>query len=78
MTPREGQAPRSLLRCQRPVRTMRTGRPPAAQDRYSGPWNRTTAGNPSTCAIGYPVSYLLTGAPPAPGTVCQQSVTPFS
>jgi pimeloyl-ACP methyl ester carboxylesterase len=91
----------------------------AAQDRYTGPWNRptastilllantgdpvtayqdsvamshdlararlltvdgyghTTGSNPSTCAIDYAVSYTLTGALPAPGTVCQQSVIPF-
>jgi len=91
----------------------------AAQDRYTGPWNRrtastilllantgdpitayqdsvamshdlararlltvdgyghTTGNNPSTCAIDDAVAYTLTGALPAPGTVCQQSVTPF-
>jgi pimeloyl-ACP methyl ester carboxylesterase len=91
----------------------------AAQDRYTGPWNRRTANtilllgnthdaalpyqdslamehdlararlltvngyghteanNPSTCAIGYEVRYLLTGALPRPGTVCQQNLKPF-
>ncbi len=91
----------------------------AAQDRYTGPWNRptattilllantgdpvtayqdsvamsrdlararlltvdgyghTTGNNPSTCAINDAVTYTLTGALPAPGTVCQQNGTPF-
>jgi pimeloyl-ACP methyl ester carboxylesterase len=91
----------------------------AAQDRYTGPWNRptastilliantgdprtayqdsvalsddlanarlltvhgyghTTGNNPSTCAADYAVKYTLTGALPAPGTVCQQNGTPF-
>jgi pimeloyl-ACP methyl ester carboxylesterase len=91
----------------------------AAQDRYTGPWNRptastllllantgdpitahqdsvamshdlararlltvdgyghTTGSNPSTCAIDDAVTYTLTGALPAPGTVCQQNGTPF-
>ncbi len=91
----------------------------AAQDRYTGPWNRptastilvigntgdpltayqdsvamshdlararlltvdgyghTTGNNPSTCAIDDAVSYTVTGALPAPGTVCQQNVNPF-
>jgi hypothetical protein len=91
----------------------------AAQDRYTGPWNRptastillvantgdpyttyqdsvalsrdlaharlltvdgyghTTASNPSTCAIDDVVAYTLTGALPAPGTVCQQNGTPY-
>lgn len=91
----------------------------AAQDRYTGPWNRPTAStilvvgntgdpwtayqdsvamsrelararlltvdgyghttgeNPSTCAINDMVSYTITGALPAPGTVCQQNATPF-
>jgi pimeloyl-ACP methyl ester carboxylesterase len=91
----------------------------AAQDRYTGPWNRptastilllantgdpvtayqdsvamshdlararlltvdgyghTTGANPSTCAIDDAVTYTLTGALPAPGTVCQQNGTPF-
>jgi hypothetical protein len=91
----------------------------AAQDRYTGPWNRPTAStillvantgdpdttyrdsvamsrhlararlltvdgyghttgkNPSTCAINDLVNYTLTGALPAPGTVCQQDAAPF-
>jgi pimeloyl-ACP methyl ester carboxylesterase len=91
----------------------------AAEDRYTGPWNRptastilllantgdpvtayqdsvamshdlararlltvdgyghTTGNNPSTCAINYAVAYTLTGALPAPGTVCHQNGTPF-
>jgi hypothetical protein len=32
---------------------------------------------PGTCAIDDAVNYTLTGAPPAPGTVCQQNGTPF-
>ncbi len=91
----------------------------AGQDRYSGPWNRPTAGtillfgntgdpatpyqdsvalshelaharlltvdgyghtetsNPSTCAIGYGLRYLVTGALPPAGTVCPQNAAPF-
>jgi pimeloyl-ACP methyl ester carboxylesterase len=91
----------------------------AAQDRYTGPWNRptastilllantgdpitayqdsvamsrdlararlltvdgyghTTGNNPSSCAINDAVQYTLTGALPAPGTVCPQNGTPF-
>jgi len=93
----------------------------AAQDRYTGPWNRPTAstilllaitGDPelpyqdslamsrdlartrlltidgyghtltnndtiNTCAIDDLVQYTLTGALPAPGTVCQENGTPF-
>jgi pimeloyl-ACP methyl ester carboxylesterase len=91
----------------------------AAQDRYTGPWNRptastilligntgdpvtaypdslamsrdlanarlltvdgyghTTVNNPSTCPINYAVTYTVTGALPAPGTVCQQNINPF-
>jgi hypothetical protein len=91
----------------------------AAQDRYTGPWNRPTAStilvlgntgdpvlpyqdsvamsrdlgrarlltvdgyghteaaNPSTCATDYEISYLLTGALPPAGTVCQQNAAPF-
>jgi pimeloyl-ACP methyl ester carboxylesterase len=92
----------------------------AAQDRYSGPWNRPTAstilvigntgdpvlplhdsvamsrdlararlltvdeyghtvlGNPDTCATGYEIRYLLTGALPPPRTVCKQHAAPFA
>ena len=91
----------------------------AAQDRYTGPWNRPTAStilvvdntgdpwtpyqdsvatsrdlararlltvhgyghtvgnNPSTCAFNYMINYTITGAMPAPGTVCQQNINPF-
>jgi pimeloyl-ACP methyl ester carboxylesterase len=91
----------------------------AAQDRYSGPWNRWTANpilligntvdpatpywgsvamshdlararlltvkgyghteftNPSACATDDEVRYLMTGALPPTGTVCQQNGTPF-
>jgi pimeloyl-ACP methyl ester carboxylesterase len=93
----------------------------AAQDRYTGPWNRPTAstilllaitGDPelpyedslamsrdlartrlltidgyghtltnndtvNTCAVNDLVQYTLTGALPAPGTVCQENGTPF-
>lgn len=91
----------------------------AGEDRYAGPWNRTTAStilvigntgdpvtpyqssiamsrdlararlltvrgyghteflNPSTCATGYEVRYLLTGSLPPAGTVCPQDTTPF-
>ncbi len=91
----------------------------AAQDRYTGPWNRPTAStilvvgntgdpwtpyqdsvamsrelararlltvdgyghtagnNPSTCDLNYMINYTITGALPAPGTVCQQNINPF-
>jgi hypothetical protein len=94
--------------------------PAAAQDRYTGPWNRPTANpilligntvdpatpywssvamsrdlararlltvkgyghtlftNPSACATGYEVRYLITGALPPAGTVCHQDSTPFA
>jgi pimeloyl-ACP methyl ester carboxylesterase len=40
-------------------------------------YGHTTGNNPSTCAINDAVTYTLTGALPAPGTVCQQNGTPF-
>jgi pimeloyl-ACP methyl ester carboxylesterase len=40
-------------------------------------YGHTEAANPSTCATDYEISYLLTGALPAAGTVCQQNATPF-
>jgi pimeloyl-ACP methyl ester carboxylesterase len=40
-------------------------------------YGHTEESNPSACAIRYEVRYLLTGALPLPGTVCQQSVKPF-
>jgi pimeloyl-ACP methyl ester carboxylesterase len=91
----------------------------AAADRYTGPWNKRTAGtllvignttdpatpfsasvamardlararlltvhgfghtaftNPSTCATTIETAYLITGALPRPGTVCQQDTPPF-
>jgi pimeloyl-ACP methyl ester carboxylesterase len=40
-------------------------------------YGHTTGQNLSTCAISDVVNYTITGALPAPGTVCQQTVTPF-
>jgi hypothetical protein len=40
-------------------------------------YGHTTGSNPSTCAMNDVVNYTITGALPAPGTVCQQNVTPF-
>jgi pimeloyl-ACP methyl ester carboxylesterase len=40
-------------------------------------YGHTETSNPSTCATGYEVRYLFTGALPPPGTVCQQDATPF-
>ena len=40
-------------------------------------YDHTEITNPSTCAAGYVTSYLLTGALPPAGTVCQQNATPF-
>jgi hypothetical protein len=40
-------------------------------------YGHTTGANPSTCAIDYAVTYTLTSALPAPGTVCKQNATPF-
>jgi pimeloyl-ACP methyl ester carboxylesterase len=40
-------------------------------------YGHTEESNPSACATRYEVRYLLTGALPPPGTVCQQSVKPF-
>ena len=37
----------------------------------------TETGNPSTCATGYEIRYLLTGALPPPRKVCQENATPF-
>jgi len=41
-------------------------------------YGHTEASNPSSCALGYEVSYLLTGALPPRGTVCKEDLTPFS
>jgi hypothetical protein len=35
------------------------------------------ADNPSTCATGYEIRYLLTGTVLPAGTVCPQDATPF-
>jgi hypothetical protein len=40
-------------------------------------YGQTDESNPSTCAVNYEISYLLTGALPAAGTVCQDNATPF-
>ena len=40
-------------------------------------YGHTLLSNPSICAINYETRYLQTGALPRPGTICQQSVTPF-
>ena len=40
-------------------------------------YGHTTGNNPSTCAFTYMINYALTGALPAPGTVCQQDINPF-
>ena len=65
------------------------GRPSRAQ-RGRRPWARTGMRaltirgyghtefiNPSTCVIGYEVSYLLTGLLPPVGTICPQNAVPF-
>jgi len=40
-------------------------------------YGHTAASNPSTCATGYEVGYMLTGTLPSPGTVCKQDAVPF-
>jgi pimeloyl-ACP methyl ester carboxylesterase len=40
-------------------------------------YGHTAGNNPSTCAINDIVDYTLTGALPAPGTICQQNINPF-
>jgi pimeloyl-ACP methyl ester carboxylesterase len=40
-------------------------------------YGHTTGGNRSDCAVSYVIQYTLTGALPAPGTVCPQTVQPF-
>ena len=40
-------------------------------------YGHTEAANPSTCATDDEIRYLLTGALPPAGTVCQQNATPF-
>lgn len=41
-------------------------------------YGHTEASNPSTCALNYEISYMLGGALPPAGTVCQENLTPFS
>jgi pimeloyl-ACP methyl ester carboxylesterase len=40
-------------------------------------YGHTEQTNPSTCALNYQISYLLTGALPPAGTVCQENTGPF-
>jgi TAP-like protein len=40
-------------------------------------YGHTEQSNPSTCALNYQVSYLLTGSLPPAGTSCQENATPF-
>jgi pimeloyl-ACP methyl ester carboxylesterase len=40
-------------------------------------YGHTEAANPSTCATGYEIRYLLTGALPPAGTTCEQDAMPF-
>lgn len=40
-------------------------------------YGHTETNNPSSCALGYALRYLLTGALPPGGTVCPQNATPF-
>jgi hypothetical protein len=40
-------------------------------------YGHTEAANPSNCAAAYELRYALSGALPAKGTVCQQSIVPF-
>jgi pimeloyl-ACP methyl ester carboxylesterase len=40
-------------------------------------YGHTEANNPSSCALGYEISYLETGALPPPGTVCREDTVPF-
>jgi TAP-like protein len=41
-------------------------------------YGHTEANNPSSCALGYEISYLETGALPPPGTVCPEDTAPFA
>jgi pimeloyl-ACP methyl ester carboxylesterase len=41
-------------------------------------YGHTEQQNPSTCATGYELGYLLTNALPATGTTCKEDTTPFS
>ena len=40
-------------------------------------YGHTAANNPSSCALAYEIRYFLSGALPAKGTVCPQSIIPF-
>jgi len=40
-------------------------------------YGHTALSNPSTCALGYELSYLQTGSLPQAGTVCRQDAAPF-
>jgi pimeloyl-ACP methyl ester carboxylesterase len=40
-------------------------------------YGHTAGNNPSPCVINDIVNYTVTGALPAPGTVCQQNINPF-
>jgi pimeloyl-ACP methyl ester carboxylesterase len=40
-------------------------------------YGHTEQSNPSSCALAYGISYLLTGTLPPKGTACPQSITPF-
>ena len=46
--------------------------------RMNDEYGHTVLGNPDTCATGYEIRYLLTGALPRPRTVCQQHAAPFA
>lgn len=41
-------------------------------------YGHTEANNPSSCALGYEISYLETGALPPRGTVCREDTAPFA
>jgi hypothetical protein len=40
-------------------------------------YGHTELSNPSTCALGYELSYLQTGSLPPAGAVCRQDTAPF-
>ena len=40
-------------------------------------YGHTEASNPSSCALGYEISYLETGALPPAGTLCLENTAPF-
>ncbi len=41
-------------------------------------YGHTEASNPSSCALGYEIRYLQTGALPPAGTVCPEDTAPFA